>query len=54
LTQAGIDPRDLPTLLDGSAAVPSRPRATVLFKSCGSALWDLAAARAALDRIAAV
>jgi ornithine cyclodeaminase len=49
LVQAGIDGSALPTLLDGEAALPRRPGATVLFKSCGNALWDLAAARALLE-----
>jgi len=49
LVQAGIDGRTLPTLLDGTAALPPRPAATVLFKSCGNGLWDLAAARALLQ-----
>ena len=47
--QSGIDGSELPTLLDGEAALPRQPRATVLFKSCGNALWDLAAARALLE-----
>jgi ornithine cyclodeaminase len=54
LVQAGIDGRGLPTLLDGDAALPARPEATVLFKSCGNGLWDLAAARALLDAPGAV
>ena len=48
LVQAGLDGSELPSLLDGDAALPSRPQATVLFKSCGNGLWDLAAARALL------
>ncbi len=48
LVQAGIDGTGLPTLLDGDAALPPRPEATVLFKSCGNGLWDLAAARTLL------
>ena len=48
LVQAGIDGATLPTLLDGDGALPPRPEATVLFKSCGNGLWDLAAARALL------
>lgn len=46
--QAGVDPAPLLTLGDVLAAGPSgmarRPGPT-MFKSCGSALWDLAAAR---------
>lgn len=54
LQLAGIDLNGLPTLLDwdGSAesdALPSSITDTVLFKSCGSALWDLAAAQAAVS-----
>ena len=47
LLQAGLDVARIPSLreLDGSAA---GTRAPVLFKSCGWAGWDLAAARTAL------
>ncbi len=49
----GVDPAGLPTLFDGGArALPAVDR-TVLFKSCGNALWDLAAAQAAIGGIAA-
>ncbi|MEW6706354.1 MAG: delta(1)-pyrroline-2-carboxylate reductase family protein [Pseudomonadota bacterium] len=43
LLQAGLAVRALPTLGEVLAAGAPRPQAT-LFKSCGSALWDLAAA----------
>src|SRR5690606_27391492 len=51
LIQAGVDPAGIPTLLDWNG--PDSPAAlaiadTILFKSCGSALWDLAAAQAAV------
>ena len=50
LIMNGVDPAGLPTLLDGGAgALPAVDR-TVLFKSCGNALWDLAAAEAAIAR----
>lgn len=53
LIQNGVDVHGLPTLLSGGAgALPAIDR-TILFKSCGNALWDLAAAQAAaagLDR----
>jgi len=43
LLQAGLGVQTLPTLGDWLAAPRPRPP-TALFKSCGSALWDLAAA----------
>lgn len=52
LIQAGIDARGLPTLLTWrDNDLPAIAR-TVLFKSCGSALWDLAAAQAAVGPLA--
>ena len=46
LLQAGIDVAALPTLGDAVAGRLPRPtRGPVLFKSCGWAGWDLAAAR---------
>lgn len=50
LIAAGLDLAALPTLADRP---PLRPGAPVLFKSCGSALWDLAAARCAVQTLAA-
>lgn len=48
LLQAGIDVAVLPTLGDAVAGRLPRPtRGPVLFKSCGWAGWDLAAARCA-------
>ena len=50
LIAAGLDLAALPTLQDlQSVPVPTGP---VLFKSCGSALWDLAAARCVADGLA--
>ena len=43
---AGLDLADLPTLGDQPARRDGGP---VLFKSCGAALWDLAAARCVAD-----
>lgn len=48
LIQAGVDPEGLPTLLTWHDKALPEVAQTVLFKSCGSALWDLAAARAAV------
>ncbi len=45
LLEAGVDPDGLPTLLDEPDRWPLAFDRTVLFKSCGSALWDLSAAR---------
>jgi len=45
LIAAGLDLSALPTLADRPAVRAGGP---VLFKSCGSALWDLAAARCAV------
>ena len=47
LLQAGVDVGALPSLRDIDASAP-RPAGPVLFKSCGWAGWDLAAARTAL------
>jgi ornithine cyclodeaminase/alanine dehydrogenase-like protein (mu-crystallin family) len=48
LLQAGLAMDLLPTLGEVLAAVPAATTpAAVLFKSCGSALWDLAAAECA-------
>jgi ornithine cyclodeaminase len=47
LLQAGIDVVTLPALRDVEPSAP-RPEGPVLFKSCGWAGWDLAAARTAL------
>lgn len=46
LIQAGLDVTAFPTLRDVLAS-PARRRGPVLFKSCGWAGWDLAAARTA-------
>ncbi len=48
LIQAGIDVAVLPTLREALAHEKGPRRGPVLFKSCGWAGWDLAAARAAL------
>lgn len=47
--QAGLDAQQVPTLGDWPADAP--PPATALFKSCGSALWDLAAAQCAVEAL---
>ncbi|MBA2962517.1 MULTISPECIES: delta(1)-pyrroline-2-carboxylate reductase family protein [Ramlibacter] len=47
LLQAGLDPAGFPTLRDIVLGHATRP-GPVLFKSCGWAGWDLAAARCAL------
>ncbi len=47
LLQAGIDVRDLPALAEVLRENRVRPGGPVLFKSCGWAGWDLAAARLA-------
>lgn len=47
LLQAALDVTTIPALRDIDAAAP-RARGPVLFKSCGWAGWDLAAARCAL------
>ncbi|MBI3369342.1 MAG: delta(1)-pyrroline-2-carboxylate reductase family protein, partial [Burkholderiales bacterium] len=49
LIQAGLMVADLPTLADHPPRLDGGP---VLFKSCGSALWDLAAARCVVDHAA--
>lgn len=48
LLQAGIDVRPLPSLGDAVRAGVRGGRGPVLFKSCGWAGWDLAAARLAM------
>ncbi len=48
LLQAGLDVGLMPTLSDLVRGDPVGPRGPVLFKSCGWAGWDLAAARAAM------
>jgi 1-piperideine-2-carboxylate/1-pyrroline-2-carboxylate reductase [NAD(P)H] len=48
LLQAGLDPAAFPTLRDVLLREPSARRGPVLFKSCGWAGWDLAAARTAV------
>jgi 1-piperideine-2-carboxylate/1-pyrroline-2-carboxylate reductase [NAD(P)H] len=47
LIQNGIDPDGLPTLFTWHPKALPAVTQTVLFKSCGNALWDLAAAQAA-------
>lgn len=47
LIQAGLDVARFPTLRDVLASPPAVRRGPVLFKSCGWAGWDLAAARTA-------
>jgi ornithine cyclodeaminase len=50
LLHAGLDVAQLATLRDVVCQAPAAPtRGPVLFKSCGWAGWDLAAARTALD-----
>jgi 1-piperideine-2-carboxylate/1-pyrroline-2-carboxylate reductase [NAD(P)H] len=48
LLQAGLDLGSFPALRDVVAATPTPARGPVLFKSCGWAGWDLAAARTAM------
>jgi ornithine cyclodeaminase len=48
LLQAGLDVSRFATLADVVRSEPARPAGPVLFKSCGWAGWDLAAARTAL------
>ncbi len=48
LLQAGLDVRSFATLADVLRSGRARPAGPVLFKSCGWAGWDLAAARTAL------
>ncbi|MFN4119343.1 delta(1)-pyrroline-2-carboxylate reductase family protein [Acidovorax sp.] len=48
LLQAGLDVAALPTLRDVVGGTVAAPRGPVLFKGCGWAGWDLAAARLAL------
>jgi len=50
LLQAGLDVGRFATLADVIARNIERPAGPVLFKSCGWAGWDLAAARTALSR----
>jgi 1-piperideine-2-carboxylate/1-pyrroline-2-carboxylate reductase [NAD(P)H] len=47
LLQAGLDVGQFATLGDVVRGARSRPNGPVLFKSCGWAGWDLAAARTA-------
>ena len=47
LLQAGLDPAQFATLQDVLRDKRDRPQGPVLFKSCGWAGWDLAAARLA-------
>ena len=51
LLQAGLDPNLCQTLAQVVRAQPKRQAGPVLFKSCGWAGWDLAAARTALRSI---
>jgi ornithine cyclodeaminase len=48
LLQAGLDVAAFATLRDVVLGTVPRPRGPVLFKSCGWAGWDLAAARVAV------
>ena len=48
LLQAGLNLLDMPTLGDAVRDTTAKPLGPVLFKSCGWAGWDLAAARLAL------
>ena len=48
LLQAGLNPQAMATLGDVVRQNTARPTGPVLFKSCGWAGWDLAAARLAL------
>jgi 1-piperideine-2-carboxylate/1-pyrroline-2-carboxylate reductase [NAD(P)H] len=48
LLQAGLDPATYPTLRDVVLGEPRARTGPVLFKSCGWAGWDLAAARCAV------
>jgi 1-piperideine-2-carboxylate/1-pyrroline-2-carboxylate reductase [NAD(P)H] len=48
LLQAGLDVAAFPTLRDVVLGAAHPPRGPVLFKSCGWAGWDLAAARVAV------
>jgi ornithine cyclodeaminase len=50
LLQAGLEVSRFATLADVLAHDTPRPAGPVLFKSCGWAGWDLAAARTALAR----
>jgi 1-piperideine-2-carboxylate/1-pyrroline-2-carboxylate reductase [NAD(P)H] len=52
LIRNGVDARGLPTLFSGGAQALPAVDGTVLFKSCGNALWDLAAAQAAIGAAA--
>jgi ornithine cyclodeaminase len=51
LIQAGLDVGAFPSLRDVLSNNPRTRRGPVLFKSCGWAGWDLAAARAALAAV---
>lgn len=48
LLQAGVDPSAFPTLREVVTGAAARGAGPVLFKSCGWAGWDLAAARTAV------
>jgi 1-piperideine-2-carboxylate/1-pyrroline-2-carboxylate reductase [NAD(P)H] len=48
LLQAGLDVSALPTLAGALRGANKKPAGPVLFKSCGWAGWDLAAARTAI------
>lgn len=50
LLQAGLDVSQFHSLMDVIRDSTPRPKGPVLFKSCGWAGWDLAAARTALDQ----
>jgi len=49
LLQAGLNVERFPTLQEALYEKGNRPQGPVLFKSCGWAGWDLAAARLALE-----
>ena len=51
LLQAGLRVKDFATLADVVCGRVTPPKGQVLFKSCGWAGWDLAAARVALESI---
>ncbi|MGZ5270602.1 MAG: delta(1)-pyrroline-2-carboxylate reductase family protein [Ramlibacter sp.] len=53
LLQAGLEPAAFATLADVVAGGAAAGRGPVLFKSCGWAGWDLAAARCALEQLPA-
>jgi ornithine cyclodeaminase len=51
LLQAGLDPRPCPTLAQAPHEPGPHGDGPVLFKSCGWAGWDLAAARVAMETL---